>query len=139
MTQYVVGCCSGIVATVAVNGGQVSIAPAEGKDVYRVKAPRPVEKGTVVNGYKLTGEQMRFEYRARDKLHELVLAWTEDHSVSEVRWAHHASWVIRCRDCGQQFEVTQSQLPKLAQILGSGDWSAVPDGVVPLRVLNPRL
>lgn len=129
--RYVVSCCGQTVAEIEISGHQATIRPPDGEDLYRVKPPPRVEDP------KLTAEQMAFEYRARDKIHGLTMDWTIGHHVSEVLWPGGPSWVIRC-DCGQTVPVGESNLPKVAQILTSADWSAT-GGVVLLGVLHAAM
>lgn len=125
---YQVGCCSQDIAEIDIVDGHIAaIRPPNGEDLYKVAPPNRLEG--------LTAEQMKLEYQARDKMHSLVMQRTSDSHVSEVVWPDHSSWVLRCLDCGNQFEVAESAKPKLARVLGASDWSKV-GGVVPLGVLN---
>jgi len=132
MTTYVTSCCDGTVAEIEVNGDHVTISPPAGEELYRLQAPRRVEKTP-----NLSEEQMQLEYQARAKIHTVMMERVEvaERHVSEVIWAHHSSWIIRCLACREQLEVTQAKLRNLAHILKSGNWS-VTGGVVPLSVLN---
>ncbi len=130
-TRYVVDCCNCTVAEIEVSGEHVTISPPVGEELYRVQAPPPIEDPS------LDHEQMRLEYQARDKIHTLIMERVEGHHVSEAIWADHSSWIIRCTACRrQQLEV--ANLPKLAHVLASGDWSLF-DGVVPLGALTTKL
>lgn len=133
--RYVVGCCS-TVAEIEVSDDHVTISPPVGEELYRVQAPpRITESIQDQSGGTLDHEGMLIEYQARDRIHTLIMGWVEvaERHVSEAIWPDHSSWIIRCLACGQQFEV--ANLPKLAHVLGCGDWS-VTGGVVPLGVLN---
>lgn len=141
---YVVACCCENVAQIEVNGDQVTIHPPDGEEVYRA------ERSPMIDDESWTPEQMQVEYQARDKIHKLMMKWVEieERHVSEVIWGKtagpaglssdkaHSSWIIQCVACGQQLEVTQTNLPRLAYILTAGNWSAIPDGAVPLGVLG---
>jgi len=131
MTHYVAACCSDTVAEVEVSDdGQVTIAPPAGEDIYRVQAPPRIEDPALDPG------QMQLEYAARDRIQTLVMKFVAaaDHLVSEAIWAHHSTWIIRCRSCSRQLEVADSSLPRIARVLAAGDWRAT-GGVVPLEIL----
>jgi hypothetical protein len=68
-------------------------------------------------------------------LHSLTHMDAGERHVTELQWVDHRSWIIRCRACTQQFEITESRLPWLAHVLQAGDWS-ITGGTVPLAVLN---
>lgn len=133
MTRYVIGCCDSTVAGIEVSAEDVTIFPPDGEELYRLTVPPRIEDPS------LDHEQMRIEYQARDKIHRLMMERVEvtNRHVSEVIWADHSSWIIRCLTCGQQFEVTPVNLPRLGRVLAAGDWSAT-GHVVPLGVLNRK-
>jgi hypothetical protein len=66
---------------------------------------------------------------------------TAERQVTEFVWpSGHRGWTIRCGDCPEQAEVSNRNLPKLAEWVEGKSWAEF-DGVhvLPLSVLSRRM
>jgi hypothetical protein len=128
-SRYAVICCTGHALAYFDTDrfGRVTVTTA-GETPHLSIASAPVVDGKPLQ----TPEQM----------HEMTTAQAAERHVTEIAWATHRSWIIRCGEvgCTQQAEVSNLNLRKLTQRLAEGTWPDV-DGIhiIPLRVLNPIL
>jgi hypothetical protein len=75
-----------------------------------------------------------------EEMFAMTAASSAERAVTETQWPGGRSWTIRCTGCPEQVEISNRNLPRLAEWLESKTWHE-DDGtrVLPLGVLSRRM